>query len=142
MKINEPIGNTVFAPFFVRIAVGFYLLLEGKAKLSMHNGLVIPDFVREIKTLTVMPDQIATVYAILLPYLQISFGVLLIIGLWMTLSAGLSALLLCSMIYMWGMYTSINPLTVHGNVVILISTLSLLYSGAGAISVDRFRKGG
>lgn len=142
MKINEPIGNPIFGPLFVRLALGLHFIMEGRAKLSMRNGLVAPDFVREVKALTVMPEQVSTVYAILLPYLLLAVGGLILIGLWMTLTAGLAVVILSSVVYMWGMYASQSPLIFSSNVIFLLVAISLLYSGAGALSIDRFRKGG
>jgi uncharacterized membrane protein YphA (DoxX/SURF4 family) len=142
MKISEPIGNPILAPLFVRVALGIYFVLEGRAKLSLNTGLVVPEFIREVRTLTTMPEQISTVYGILLPYLFVIVGALLLIGLWMTLTAGLATLILCSVCYMWGIYASQNPLVFNSNLILLIVAASLLYSGAGALSIDRFRKGG
>lgn len=142
MKINEPIGNPLWAPFFIRISIGIYFLLSGKAKLSPQSGLVLPEFVKQMRGMNPMPDQLSTVWAILLPYLEIVVGLLLIAGLWMTLSAGLSSILICSFIYIFGLYESQQPLIISKDILILCASFSLMYSGAGAMSIDRFKKGG
>lgn len=141
MKLDTPIGNPQIAPLLVRIALGFYLLYAGKAKLRPAQGLVDSDFIGLVRSLKIMPDQIANVFAILLPYLEIVTGILLIVGLWMTLTAVLSSIVVAAYIWMFGLYTGAGKIVYAKEIIMLASSLSLLYSGAGAVSLDRFRKG-
>lgn len=142
MKFGEPIGSAIYAPLFVRITLGFFFYFSGRAKLDGLPGYVLPQFVKQVKEYNILPDQLATVYAILLPYLEIILGGLLIVGLWTTLAAGLAALILGSFVYLFGLYSGNGRIVLNKDLVLLGAALSLLYSGAGVFSIDKFRKGG
>ncbi len=142
MKMSDPIGNAVYAPFFVRISLGLFFYFSGRSKLDGLPGYVLPNFVKQVREYNILPDQLATVYAILLPYLQILVAALLILGLWTTLAAGLSTLILGSFVYLFGITGGEQHLILNKDVVLLGGAISLLYSGSGILSVDRFRKSG
>ena len=153
VKFHEPIGSEIYGPLLVRITVGLYLFTAGIAKI--HH---IPEFVDQIKSYHVFSDNFATVYGILIPYLQILAGGFLIMGFWTTLGAIMGALMIFSFIYVEKSYPGAGPepllqkdivlfatalsKTFSKELVLLGATLSLLYSGAGAFSIDKFRKNG
>lgn len=136
MKLNEPLGDARYGPLFIRLPLGAYLILAALSK--MHHASA---FVEEIRRFKMLPDNLATLYGILLPYVEITAGVFLIIGIWTTLSALLSALMIFSFLLAFGFFPSgLNIF--NKDLLVLGGALSLMYSGAGAYSVDSFRKAG
>lgn len=136
MKLNEPIGNPNLGPLLIRISLGFYFVLAGFAKLDN-----IPGFIKEVQSFHILPNHLATLYGILLPYGEMMTGLLLIIGIWTTLAAVLSSLMLLSFVIAFGAFPSGGHLF-NKDILLLAGSLSLLYSGGGALSIDRFRKTG
>ncbi len=134
--MTEPVGDTLYAPFFLRLALGSYFVLAGLAKLDDPGA-----FVLEVQRFGILPEQFATVYAILLPYLEILSGGMLLCGMWTTLAAIITTLLLGSFIYAFGFFPPKANLF-NKDVILLAVSVSIMFSGAGAFSVDRFRKQG
>lgn len=136
MKLHQPLGSEAFAPVFLRVAIGTYLLMAGFLKLDN-----LGTFVGEIKELAILPAQFATVYGIMLPYMEIFAGALLILGLWTILGAFLAAIHFTTLVYVFGIFTSSGDL-LNKDLILLAGALSILYSGAGALSFDRFKQTG
>jgi uncharacterized membrane protein YphA (DoxX/SURF4 family) len=134
MKPNEPIGNPLYAPFLIRVGLGAYFVLAGLVKIDS-----IVAFVNEVRSFGILPDQLAIVYGHLLPYAEITVGTLLLLGYWTTAAAISASVLLSSFIIALGLFPNSGRLF-NKDVILLGAALSLLYSGAGAVSVDRFRK--
>lgn len=137
MKINEPIGNSVYGPLIVRLAIGSYFVLAGLKKLEDLDA-----FIKVVQEFNMLPKQLSVLYAIMVPYLEIGAGVLLLLGFWTTLGAMICGLLLCSYIGALGLFPFHSKELFNKDIVILSAVVSLLYTGAGAFSVDRFRKNG
>jgi uncharacterized membrane protein YphA (DoxX/SURF4 family) len=136
VKAHQPIGDSVFAPFFIRCAIGAFFVMAGLAKLGQ-----IPEFIKKVESFGILSPALSTVYGALLPYLEIGVGGLMIIGFWTTLAGAIGSLLLISFIIAFGTFP--NSSTVFNKDIILLGgTVSLLFSGAGAFSLDRFRKNG
>src|SRR4051812_44983359 len=89
MKLSEPIGNNMWSGFFVRVALGCYFVGTGLTTLDRLQA-----FEQEIRGMNVLPPHLATLYAISLPYLQVGCGSLLVLGIWTTAAAVVSAALL------------------------------------------------
>lgn len=136
MKMNEPIGNAMYGPLLIRVTLGAYFILAGLQKYEQHE-----QFIREVQKFDILPPQLAVLYGILLPYVEMLGGGLLVLGAWTTLAALISSLLLTSFVIAMGLYPTGRTLF-NKDVILLAASLSLLYSGAGALSIDRFRKGG
>jgi uncharacterized membrane protein YphA (DoxX/SURF4 family) len=136
MRMHEPIGNAIYGPLIIRVCLGSYFMIAGWLKLDNVEG-----FINEVKGFKILPDELATVYGILLPYLEIGAGGLLIIGIWTTMVAFIVSLMLLSFVLAIGVFPSKTDLF-NKDIILMASTLSLLYSGAGAFSIDRFRKSG
>ncbi len=136
MKLTEPIGNTVYAPLFVRISLGSYFVMTGLAKVQDLGG-----FVAQVQEFHLLPAQFATVYGILVPYIEIIAGGMVLLGMWTTLGAFLLALIIGSFVYAFGIFPKTN-LVFNKDLILLACALSVMYSGSGAFSVDRFRKTG
>ena len=133
MKPSTPIGNSKYGPLLVRVSLGAYFVLAGLAKLENPHL-----FITEIKNMGLLPDLMATLYGILLPYIEITAGALLIIGFWTILASFLSALMLISFIIALGL-TPMPHTPFNKDIILLGAAISIMYSGAGALSIDRFR---
>ncbi|NBW41455.1 DoxX family protein [bacterium] len=136
IKLNKPVGNSLYGPLLLRQALGWYLLLAGVLKLEN-----ISYYAEEMQQLNALPEHIATLYAIILPYGEILAGGLLILGFLTTLGSMLAAFYFCSTIYFFGFYSASGQL-LSKDIVMLACAISVMYSGAGALSIDRFRETG
>lgn len=135
LKMNEPIGNPVYGPLFIRLALGSYFVIAGLMKLENFAA-----FIEEVQKLNVLPKNFAVLYGTLLPYLEIGAGTLVLMGFWTTMAAVLTSLLLSSFIFAMKPFPHPNYLF-NKDFILLAASVSLMFSGAGALSVDRFRRG-
>lgn len=138
MKISDPWGPPIWAAFFVRVALGYYLFIQGYLHLAK-----VPEIVEQVKGFNMIPVHLAQLYGSLLPYLSFACGSLLIVGMWTSLAACVSAVMIASFVYAFKEYPASlfsAPPTV--SMILLCSAISLLFSGSGAMSIDNFKKGG
>lgn len=136
MKMTDPIGQGIYGPLFIRLALGSYFIMAGLLKLEDLNA-----FVAEVQRFQMMPEEFATVFGIMLPYIEIVFGGLFLIGMWTTLAGLILGGLLCSFIYVFGLFQG-DTYLFNKDAVLLSAVICVLYTGAGAFSIDRFRKQG
>jgi uncharacterized membrane protein YphA (DoxX/SURF4 family) len=134
MKVNEPIGSELFAPLFIRLTLGTYLLLAGWVKLKNIDATVA-----EVQKLAFLPEHLATVFGILLPYAELAAGALIFLGLWTTLGGLIAALILGTFVYALGLFP-LDIVLFNKDVILFAAAVSIMYSGGGALSIDRFRK--
>jgi uncharacterized membrane protein YphA (DoxX/SURF4 family) len=136
MKINEPIGSAVVSPLFLRIPLGGYFLLAGYSKLH-----VLPAFVDQVQSLGIVSRNLSSLYATLLPYLEIYVGAALLLGLWTTLTGIMALILLGSFIFAFGLFPGAHSIF-NKDVILFGVAASLLYSGPGPYSIDKTRSAG
>ncbi len=136
MKINEPIGNPNLGPLFLRLGLGAYFILAGWAKLAE-----LPAFIERVRGLNVLGPNAARLYGTLLPYLEIFCGGLLCLGFWTTLAALIASLLLASFIYALKIFPNENFLF-NKDIILLCASICIMFTGAGSLSMDKFRRGG
>ena len=136
MKMNQPLGPSVYGPMIIRLALGAYFLLAGMGKLNL-----LAAFVDQVRTFGILPSNIAAVYGILLPYVEVTVGGLLILGMWTTLSGVLAALMIFSFVCAFGLFPGSHDIF-NKDIILLAATCSLLYSGPGAFSIDNIGKQG
>jgi uncharacterized membrane protein YphA (DoxX/SURF4 family) len=134
MKINEPIGSASYAPLLVRLPMGAYFMVAGWLKLNNLRG-----FMEEVASMNVLSNNLASLYGTVLPYVEIYVGVALILGLWMTLTSMISSILLATFIYGFGVSYGEHGLF-NKDFLLLGASMSLLFSGSGAYSVDNVRR--
>lgn len=137
MKMHEPVANSIYGPLILRATLGVYFFLAGITKLDNMDA-----FVQVVRNVKILPPNLALVYAILLPYFEVFVGILLVLGIWTTLAAILASAMLVSYIVAIGMFPHQGSELFNKDVILLAGTLSLLFTGSGAMSVDRFRKSG
>jgi len=133
-KMHEPIGNAAYAGLLLRIPLGLYFAGARLMKIKAPQ-----DFIGVVQSYKVIPEPFSTLYAILLPYIEVGTGVMLVMGIWTTLAAFVCSLMLTSFLIALGLRDH-HPF--NKDVILLCTALSLLYSGPGAWSIDRFRKAG
>jgi len=88
------IGRFFFHPYFTllsRVALGGVLIFAGIVKLPHTETLIW-----EINQYHILSSSLATVYGRVLPYLEILLGALLVLGVFLRVSASLSGLLVLS----------------------------------------------
>jgi uncharacterized membrane protein YphA (DoxX/SURF4 family) len=134
LKMNEPIGPATFGPLLARLGLGSYFLLAGLSKLQMLSA-----FIQQVKTFGVLPENTASLYGVLLPYLEVSIGACFILGLWTTLIGFMASGLLISFICAFGVFPSSTDIF-NKDFVLLGTVFCLLYTGPGAYSLDNVRK--
>ena len=135
MKMNQPIGDVSFGPFLIRISLGSYFVLAGLLKLDNLDA-----FLQIVSSFSLLPKQLAIIVGGILPYLEVASGILLVLGFWTTLAGFMSSILLISFIYMFGIYPKGSTELFNKDIILLCASISLLYTGAGMLSVDNFRK--
>jgi len=134
IKMNEPIGPTMMGPLIARLAVGSYFLMAGLSKLQMLSA-----FVAQVKTFGVLPDNVSSLYAVLLPYLEVFIGGCFILGLWTTMVGFMASALLMSFVFAFGFFPGSSDIF-NKDIVLLGAVLCLLYTGPGSYSLDHVRK--
>jgi uncharacterized membrane protein YphA (DoxX/SURF4 family) len=137
MKMNEPVGNAMYGPLFIRLSMGAYFILAGLTKLENPAA-----FVNEVQKFGVLKEPLATLYGLLLPYVEIIAGGLLVVGLWTTLAGILTSLMLLSFVIALRVFPDPTSHLFNKDIMLLGATLSLLWSGPGYFSIDYFRKTG
>jgi uncharacterized membrane protein YphA (DoxX/SURF4 family) len=136
MKINQPVGNPNIGPLFLRIALGSYFIVAGLMKLENLAG-----FIEQVKGMNLVGPNVARLYATLLPYLEVVCGTLLCLGFWTTLAASLMSVLLLSFIYAFKVFPKEGYLF-NKDIILLAASVCLMYTGAGSLSIDKFRRDG
>lgn len=122
-----------------RIAIGLYLLLAGTGKLN--DGLV--EFVNEsFKKMQPgwLPDALALPYAYALPFLEIVFGALLILGFLSRTSAAISGLMILSFTIAIATQESLlehGPGPFSANLIFITLLFLLFVTGPGNLSIDQ-----
>ena len=133
IKVNEPIGDASYGPFFLRIVIGAYFVLAGLTQIGS-----LDTFIEGVKAVGVLQGHAAAVYAVLLPYVEIFAGALLLLGFWTNLGALLASVLLCSFIYVVKIFPFASNVF-NKDIIVLAGTICLMYTGAGAFSIDKAR---
>jgi len=134
IKINEPIGRNVWAPFLIRLALGGYFVMAGLGKLE-----VLAAFIEQVKTFGILPQNVAALYATLLPYGEVALGGMMIVGLWTTLTGILSGLLLLSFVFAFGFFPGGHDIF-NKDLILCATACSLLFSGPGVYALDNIRR--
>ena len=137
------------AILFARLVLGFYFVYAGFAKvrgeLTQGFGSFYNSAFYQSMQPGWMPDVFAAVYGYALPWVELTIGLLLMLGLFGTIAAVLVALTLISIIFallgagqlfaFQSAYDSPGPY--HANLVFFALALLLTIGGPGRYSVDQ-----
>jgi uncharacterized membrane protein YphA (DoxX/SURF4 family) len=122
---------------FARIPLGAYFIVA--AAMKLHIGL--DTFVNATlpSATKFLPEHLARMYLTYLPWVELSVGILLILGLLTRVVATIIALLLISFTLYTGVSATLVPdakLPFHPNLVYLGTALAVMLCGPGWISLD------
>lgn len=134
IKINEPIGPSIWGPFLIRLALGSYFVMAGLGKLE-----VLAAFIEQVKTFGILPANVAALYATLLPYIEVAVGGMMVLGLWTTMTGILSGLLILSFVCAFGFFPGEHDIF-NKDLILCAAACSLLFSGPGVYALDNIRR--
>jgi len=121
-------GNSSLLILLVRLTLGGVFLFAGAAKI-----LHLEEFIKNIKAMNVLPESMAFLFGVLLPFAEILFGALYIIGFLTPVTSFFLTLMLTSFLVTLKNDAEI-PFTY--NWVFIACTIGTMFSGAGLISFD------
>lgn len=128
-------GSASFGLLIIRLVVGFTFLIAGTIKV-----LNLEAFVSHVKALEMFSPNTAFILGFILPFMEVLFGALYIIGFFTPLtSIALTVMTISFLTVGEGIYTAPEPFTLPIAVyyfIILSCTLTTLFSGAGVVSFD------
>lgn len=115
--------------FLIRLTLGTLYLLAGAGKV-----LNLQDFIKSVQDLGQMNNTIAFVLAFILPFMELIFGALFIIGLFTPITSFFLACMTFSFLIVLG--PGHPELPFSHNFVFLACFISTMFTGAGLISFD------
>ncbi|MBL8006658.1 MAG: DoxX family protein [Ignavibacteria bacterium] len=115
--------------FLIRISLGFLFLLAGAGKV-----LNLQDFIKSVQDTGQMNNTVAFVLAFILPFMEMIFGALFIIGLFTPVTSFFMACMTVSFLMVLGFGHEELPYSY--NIVFLACFISTMFTGAGLISFD------
>jgi uncharacterized membrane protein YphA (DoxX/SURF4 family) len=130
MKLFFKAGKSANAGLLlIRLALGSLFLFAGAKKiLDLHS------FIESVQAMGKMDDNVAFILAFALPFMELMFGALYIIGLFTPITSFAIAMMSLSFILMQGPWHEELPF--NFNFVFLACALATMISGAGRISFD------
>jgi len=115
----------------IRLSIGLLFLFSGASKV-----LHLQDFIKSVQERGQMGDSLAFILAFVLPFMEMIFGGLYIIGLFTPISSFFIACMSISFLYVLG--PGHFELPYSYNFVFLACAISTMFTGAGLISFDAF----
>ena len=115
--------------FIIRFAMGSLFLLAGAKKVFN-----LQEFIESVQSVGKMDSNLAFVLAFILPFMELIFGALYIIGLFTPVTSLFLAIMSISFILVLG--PGHEELPFSYNFVFLACSIATLISGAGRISFD------
>jgi uncharacterized membrane protein YphA (DoxX/SURF4 family) len=130
-------GSSSFGLLLIRLSIGSIFLFAGAKKAMDVEG-----FILYVKSLELMPANLAFISGFILPFAEMLFGALFLIGFFTPLTSLALSFMTVGFIGVTALNTPENQLytiPVYAfYIVILACTLTTLFSGAGIISLDVF----
>ncbi|HEY0007201.1 MAG TPA: DoxX family protein [Tepidisphaeraceae bacterium] len=132
--------------FLARLTLGLYMLLAGWEKISAGVGTFISDNFMKLKPAW-LPEMVAYPYAYALPFAELLTGLLLLLGLFTRISAGLIALMLLSIYIAQASKFGITGLEKAGppfqhSIVMFTMAFMIAIIGSGRLALDPLYSGG
>jgi uncharacterized membrane protein YphA (DoxX/SURF4 family) len=117
-----------------RLPLGAYFLLAGWGKVFKGS---LSEFVNKSMSMMphFMPESLGRAYLYALPFAEMLAGAMLILGLFTRVGALLASLLLISIVIATKITGGVGPF--HHGIVMLGTSLLLLFAGGGAFSLDQ-----
>lgn len=128
-KARSGIVSSSVGIFLIRISLGFLFLLAGAGKV-----LNLQDFIKSVQDTGQMNNSLAFVLAFILPFMEMFFGALFIIGLFTPVTSFVMACMTLSFLFVLGFGHEELPYSY--NFVFLACFISTMLTGAGLISFD------
>jgi uncharacterized membrane protein YphA (DoxX/SURF4 family) len=128
-------GNNSFLIFMIRFVIGWIFIIAGAKK-----AVNIEAFISYVKSLDILSDNLAFIFGFILPFAEIFFGALFLIGFMTPFTSfvlsifELSFILAYSSSYANTPLYSISPIAY--NFLMLVCTIGIMFSGAGVVSFD------
>ncbi|MFA5011065.1 MAG: DoxX family protein [Ignavibacteria bacterium] len=128
-------GSSSFGLLLIRLVIGFTFLIAGTIKV-----LNLEAFVNHVKSFEIFSQNAAFILGFILPFMEVFFGALYIIGFFTPLTSLVLTVLTISFLTAGeGLFTAPEPFTLPVGVyyfIILSCTLATLFGGAGVVSFD------
>jgi len=118
-----------FGIFLIRLTVGLLFLMAGAMKV-----LNLQDFIESVRQTGQMNDTLSFILAFILPFMEMFFGGLFIIGLFTPVAGFFFFFMTVSFLFVLG--TGHPELPFSYNFVILACSIAVMFTGAGLISFD------
>jgi len=128
-------GNNSFGIFLIRFVIGMIFIVAGTKK-----AMNVEAFIGYVKSLDILSDNLAFIFGFILPFAEIFFGALFLIGFMTPLTSIVLSIMevafiaTYSQLYGSSPQYSISP--VAYNLLMLACTIHVLFSGAGVVSFD------
>ena len=128
-------GNSSFGIFLIRFVIGMIFIVAG-AKKAMN----VEPFIGYVKSLGILSDNLSFIFGFILPFAEIFFGAFFLIGFMTPLTSFVLSIFELVFIFSYSqLYVnvpaySISPIAY--NLLMLACTLTVMFSGAGAVSFD------
>lgn len=113
----------------IRLSLGFLFLFAGAKKV-----LNLEEFITSVQSMGQMNDTLAFILAFILPFMQMAFGGLLVIGLFTPVAAFFISCMTLSFLIVLGAGNVDLPYSY--NFVFFATSVALMFTGAGLISFD------
>lgn len=113
----------------IRLTLGSMFLFAGARKI-----LHLQDFIRSVQDTGQMSDTLAFILAFVLPFMEMVFGALFIIGLFTPIASFFIACMTVSFLFVLGFRHEELPFSY--NIVFLACSVAIMFTGAGLISFD------
>ena len=130
-------GNASFGLLLIRLTIGSMFLFAGTRKI-----LDIEAFIIHVKSLSILPDNMAFIFGFILPFAEMLLGGLYILGFLTPLtSLCLFSMILGFILSYGGSSVSVTQFSIpeiYYYIVLTACTLMTMFAGAGSISVDFF----
>lgn len=114
---------------FIRVALGSMFLFAGAGKILDLQG-----FIRSVQDTGQMNETAAFILAFILPFMEMIFGGLFIIGLFTPIASFFIACMTVSFLLVLGFGHEELPFSY--NIVFLAASVAVMFTGAGLISFD------
>ncbi|MCE1165625.1 MAG: DoxX family protein [Bacteroidetes bacterium] len=127
-------GSSSFGLLLIRLAIGLTFLLAGA-----HKATDVEGFIGYVKSLNVLPPNMAFVMGFILPFAEILFGAFYIIGIFTPLTSLVLSVMIISFTATTGGATGAEVYTIPVfayYMIMLACTLTTMFGGAGVVSFD------